>query len=134
MIVAGFVSLRKRIGDVTGVNGGRSPLFRKTITGERPPYSCKALQRKEQQAVLRRVLQDKTLRNDMVDLALIENRRAEPTRPLRDVLANQRRRKSTEGSEIIVQNSCALTESIHPATTGSAFGSNGFFRTAREKI
>ncbi len=55
--------------------------------------ALKALPRKEQQAVLRRVLQDKKLRNDMLDLALIEDRRAEPTQPLRDVLAGSRRRK-----------------------------------------
>jgi len=48
--------------------------------------ALKALSRKEQQAVLRRVVQDEKLRHDMLDLALIEERRAEPGRPLRDIL------------------------------------------------
>jgi hypothetical protein len=56
--------------------------------------ALKALPREEQQAVLRRVLKDKKLRNDMLDLALIEDRKAEPTRPLREVLSGPRRRKS----------------------------------------
>jgi hypothetical protein len=54
--------------------------------------ALKALPRKEQQAVLRRVLQDKKLRNDMMDLALIEERRTESARPLREVLAGPQRR------------------------------------------
>jgi hypothetical protein len=53
--------------------------------------ALKALPRKEQQVVLRRVLQDKKLRNDMMDLALIEERRTEPSRPLLEVLAGLRR-------------------------------------------
>jgi hypothetical protein len=48
--------------------------------------ALKALSRKEQQAVLRRVVQDEKLRHDMLDLALIEERRAEPARPLRTAL------------------------------------------------
>ena len=48
--------------------------------------ALKALSRKEQQAVLRRVVQDEKLRHDMLDLALIEERRAEPVRPLRTAL------------------------------------------------
>jgi hypothetical protein len=54
--------------------------------------ALKALTRKEQQAVLRRVLQDKNLRNDMMDLALIEERLNEPAKPLREVLGTTRRR------------------------------------------
>lgn len=55
--------------------------------------ALKALPRKEQQAVLRRVLQDEKLRHDMLDLALMEERRAEPARPLREVLTSPRQRK-----------------------------------------
>ncbi len=55
--------------------------------------ALKALSRKEQQAVLRRVLQDEKLRHDMQDLALIEERRAEPARPLRDALKTARPRR-----------------------------------------
>ena len=52
-----------------------------------------ALPRKEQQAVLRRVVQDERLRHDMLDLALIESRRAEPVRSLRDVMTKPRSHK-----------------------------------------
>ena len=55
--------------------------------------ALKALPRKEQQAVLRRVVQDERLRHDMLDLALIEERRAEPARPLRDALQSSRARR-----------------------------------------
>ena len=36
--------------------------------------------------VLRGSIKDQTLRNDLVDLALIEERKSEPERPLRDFL------------------------------------------------
>ena len=54
--------------------------------------ALKALPRKEQQAVLRRVVQDEKLRRDLVDMALIESRRAEPARPLRAYLKDSRKR------------------------------------------
>ena len=53
--------------------------------------ALKALPRKEQQALLRRVVQDEKLRHDLVDLALIESRRAEPARPLRAYLKDSRK-------------------------------------------
>jgi len=46
----------------------------------------KVLPRAEQQAVLRRIVRDQNLRRDLIDLALIEERRDEPARPLRDYL------------------------------------------------
>jgi len=52
----------------------------------------KGLPRKEQQAVLQRVLRDKELRQDLMDLAVIQSRQAEPTRPLRDYVKDSRRR------------------------------------------
>jgi hypothetical protein len=52
--------------------------------------ALKALSRKEQQAVLRRVVQDEKLRHDMLDLALIEERRSEPARALRTALKSSR--------------------------------------------
>jgi len=55
--------------------------------------ALKALPRKERQAVLRRVVQDEKLRHDMLDLALIEERRAEPARPLRTALKSSRARR-----------------------------------------
>ncbi len=55
--------------------------------------ALKALPRKEQQAVLRRVIQDEKLRHDMLDLALIEERRAEPVRSLHAALKTSRSRR-----------------------------------------
>ncbi len=55
--------------------------------------ALKALPRKERQAVLRRVVHDEKLRHDMLDLALIEERRAEPARPLRAALKTPRPRR-----------------------------------------
>ncbi len=49
------------------------------------------LPRKEQEAVLQRILKNKSLREDLIDLAIIESRRAEPARPLRDILKDSRR-------------------------------------------
>jgi hypothetical protein len=53
--------------------------------------ALKALSRQEQQAVLRRVVQDEKLRHDLIDLAVIEERRTEPARPLREYLADARK-------------------------------------------
>ena len=46
----------------------------------------KVLPKTEQQAVLRRLVQDHNLRHDLMDLALIEERRDEPARPLREYI------------------------------------------------
>jgi hypothetical protein len=50
----------------------------------------RVLSRKEQQAVLQRLLKDKSLRQDLIDLAILESRRREPSRPLREYLAQSR--------------------------------------------
>ena len=50
----------------------------------------RVLSRKEQQTVLQRLLKDKSLRQDLIDLAVIENRRREPSWPLREYLAESR--------------------------------------------
>ncbi len=42
------------------------------------------LSQQEQQEVLRRLFQNRRLRRDLIDLALIESRRDEPARPLRE--------------------------------------------------
>jgi hypothetical protein len=44
----------------------------------------------EKQAILRRILQDNSLRRDLHDLAIIESRRREAARPLRDYLRRSR--------------------------------------------
>jgi hypothetical protein len=51
----------------------------------------RVLPRKEQQEFLQRILKNKNLREDLLDLALIESRRTEPTRPLREYLKETRR-------------------------------------------
>lgn len=60
----------------------------------------RVLSRKEQQAILRRLLKDKNLRQDLYDLAIIESRRREPTRPLRDYLAESRRLARSAGPQV----------------------------------
>lgn len=40
----------------------------------------------EKRAVLQRIIRDENLRRDLMDLALIEERRSEPARPLREYL------------------------------------------------
>lgn len=46
-----------------------------------------ALSQVEQRGVLDRLLRDRTLREDLIDLAHIEERRDQPSRPLREYLA-----------------------------------------------
>jgi hypothetical protein len=46
----------------------------------------RGLPRQDQQAVLRRIVQSSRLRRDLMDLAVIEERRAEQARPLREYL------------------------------------------------
>ena len=46
----------------------------------------KVLPQTEQQAFLRRLLKDNRLRHDLIDLAIIEERRDEPDRPMCDYL------------------------------------------------
>jgi len=50
-----------------------------------------AMTRNERRAFLERLIADPRLREDLVDAAIIEERRHEPTRPLDEVLAGQRR-------------------------------------------
>ena len=51
----------------------------------------RVLPRKEREAILQRIVKDKSLREDLIDLAIIESRRAESARPLRDILKDSRR-------------------------------------------
>ena len=50
----------------------------------------RGLPRQDQQAVLRRIVQSSRLRHDLMDLAVIEELRAEPARPLREYLRRTR--------------------------------------------
>jgi hypothetical protein len=52
-----------------------------------------AMSEKDRRAFLERLVGDPRLREDLLDAAVIEHRKDEPTRPLEEVLAAVRRRK-----------------------------------------
>jgi hypothetical protein len=52
-----------------------------------------AMTEKERRAFLERLIADPALREDLLDAALIEQRKHEPTRPLDEVLAGSRRKR-----------------------------------------
>lgn len=54
----------------------------------------KALPKKAQQEVLAKIIQDKRTRQDLMDLALIEERKEEPSRPFRNYLKDSSRAKT----------------------------------------
>jgi hypothetical protein len=49
----------------------------------------KGLPKKEQQLVVQKLLQDRDFVEDLLDIALIEQRRSEPSRPLEEYLAEK---------------------------------------------
>ncbi len=51
----------------------------------------KGLPRKEQQAVVQKLLQDREFAEDLLDIAIIEQRRSEPSRPLEEYLSDKGR-------------------------------------------
>jgi len=51
----------------------------------------KGLPRKEQQLVVQKLLQDREFIEDLLDIAIIEQRRSEPSRPLEEYLADRER-------------------------------------------
>ncbi|MCX5673813.1 MAG: hypothetical protein NTX87_02290 [Planctomycetota bacterium] len=53
--------------------------------------ALRALPRKQRDEVLARIASDPDLREDLLDRALLLERRREPSRPLRDYLAERRR-------------------------------------------
>ena len=53
----------------------------------------KGLPRVQRHAILERIVKDKNLRHDLMDLATIENRRSEPERSLRDYLKESKARR-----------------------------------------
>lgn len=50
----------------------------------------KALPKRQRDAVVVRIARDKQFAHDILDLAVIEQRRREPSRPFRDYLAERR--------------------------------------------
>ena len=51
--------------------------------------ALRALPKKERQAVLTRIAEDDELREDLLDLALLAERRDEPSRPFREYMAEK---------------------------------------------
>ena len=54
--------------------------------------ALQSLSKAEKEAVIARLLEDTNLREDILDLALIQQRQGEPSRPFRDYLAERRKR------------------------------------------
>jgi hypothetical protein len=53
----------------------------------------RALSRPERQAVVERLLADRRFREDLIDVAILEQRRGEPARPLSEYLTRRARRR-----------------------------------------
>jgi len=54
--------------------------------------ALQSLSKAEKEAVIARLLEDTKLREDILDLALIQQRQREPSRPFREYLAERRKR------------------------------------------
>ena len=54
----------------------------------------RALPRRHKDAVLSRLAQDRTVREDLLDLAVAAERKKEPSRPLREFLSKVYRKKN----------------------------------------
>jgi hypothetical protein len=52
--------------------------------------TIRRLKKSEREAVIERLLQDRQFREDLLDIATIEQRRGEGGRPLRDYLASRK--------------------------------------------
>jgi len=53
----------------------------------------RALPKKEREAVVERMLRDKEFMEDLIDIAIIEQRRKEPSRSLDEYLADKRKKR-----------------------------------------
>jgi len=69
-----------------------SPVTNAQATAEVFLTALKALPRTERDAVLVRIARDKAFARDIIDLAMIADRRGESSRPFRRFLAGERRR------------------------------------------
>ena len=54
--------------------------------------AIQSLSKAEKEAVIARLLEDPQLREDILDLAVIQQRRGEPSRPFTEYLANRKER------------------------------------------
>jgi len=55
-------------------------------------WALQSLPKAEREAVISHLLADAQLREDILDIALIQQRKGEPSRPFRDYLAERERR------------------------------------------
>ena len=53
----------------------------------------KGLPKRERQSVIERLLKDTEFMEDLIDIAIVEQRREEPSRPLEDYLAERKRQE-----------------------------------------
>ena len=65
------------------------PMIESEATAEIFWTAFKVLPKAEQQAILRRLIKDQTLRRDLMDLSVIEERSTEPVRSLQEYLEEQ---------------------------------------------
>jgi hypothetical protein len=65
------------------------PMIESEATAEIFWTAFKVLSKAEQQAILRRLIKDQTLRRDLMDLSVIEERSTEPVRSLQEYLEEQ---------------------------------------------
>ena len=56
--------------------------------------ALESLSKAEKKAVIARLLEDESLREDILDIALIQQRQGESSRPFREYLAERRKRGS----------------------------------------
>ena len=56
--------------------------------------ALESLSKAEKKAVIARLLEDESLREDILDIALIQQRQGEPSRPFREYLAVREKRGS----------------------------------------
>jgi hypothetical protein len=54
----------------------------------------RSLTKKERQSVIERLLKDKEFMEALIDMAIIEQRRKEPSRPIEDYLAERKNREN----------------------------------------
>ena len=70
----------------------------KTVESRAEVYlmALQSLPKAEREAVIARLLEDTKLREDILDLALIQQRQGEPSRPFREYLAEKGKRVRKE--------------------------------------
>jgi hypothetical protein len=67
--------------------------------------ALKSLSKEERKAVITRLLEDESIREDILDIALIQQRAGEPVRPFREYLAVREKGVANLGYEVRIVNS-----------------------------